>query len=74
MLETVFFRKQIYCIEESNYDRVGTFRRPRSHSAPPTEIWCPLNDSAYEDLWPAFLPGNDPELITMKVNHTHTQI
>jgi len=34
MLELELFRKEIYCIEESACDIVGTFRRPRSDSAP----------------------------------------
>jgi len=28
MFETEVFRKQMYCIEESTYDNVGTFWRP----------------------------------------------
>ena len=34
MLKPELFRKQIYCIEESNYDIFGTFRRTRSDSVP----------------------------------------
>ena len=47
-----FFWKQIYCIEESTCDIVGTFRRPRSHSAPTAVIWCPHSDSAPGELRP----------------------
>ena len=43
MLEPKLFRKQIYFIEESACDIVGTLRRPRSHSAPPAAIWRPGN-------------------------------
>jgi len=34
MFEPEVFRKQMYCIEESAYDVVGTFRRPRSDATP----------------------------------------
>jgi len=34
MFEPEIFRKQMYCIDESTCDIVGTFRRPHSHSAP----------------------------------------
>jgi len=34
MFEPEAFRKQMYCIEESTCEIVGTFWRPRSHSAP----------------------------------------
>jgi len=34
MFEPEIFRNRMYCIEESTCDIVGTFRRPRSHSAP----------------------------------------
>jgi len=34
MFENEVFRDQIYCIEESICDIFGTFRRPRSDSAP----------------------------------------
>ena len=33
MVEPELFRKQIYCIEESTCDIVGTFRCPRHDSA-----------------------------------------
>jgi len=33
MFETVAFREQIYCIEESTCDIVGIFQRPHSDSA-----------------------------------------
>jgi len=42
MFEPEVFRKEIYCIEKSTYEIVGTFRRPqqtfsvpRSDSVPP---------------------------------------
>jgi len=35
MFEPKVFRKQMYCDEESTYDIVGTFWRPRSQSAHP---------------------------------------
>jgi len=50
MFETEVFQKQMYCIEGSTCDIVGTFRRPRSHSAPPTVIWRPDSDSARREL------------------------
>ena len=34
MFEPEVFRKQVYCAEESTYDIVGAFPRPRSDSAP----------------------------------------
>jgi len=34
VFEPEVFWKQIYCVEESTSDIDGTFRRPRSHSAP----------------------------------------
>jgi len=34
MFEPEVFRKQIYCIEESTCDIVGTFRLPHSDSVP----------------------------------------
>jgi len=34
MFELEVFRKQMYCIEESTCDIVGTFRRPHSDLAP----------------------------------------
>jgi len=34
VVEPELFRKQIYSIEESTCDIVGTFRRPHSDSAP----------------------------------------
>jgi len=40
MFEREVFRKQMYCIEKSTCDIVGTFRRPHSDSAP-GEL-CPL--------------------------------
>jgi len=36
-----FFRKQMYCIEESACDIVGTFWRPHNHSAPPAVFQRP---------------------------------
>ena len=35
IFESEVFRRQMYCIEEFTCDIVGTFRRPRSQSAPP---------------------------------------
>jgi len=35
MPEPEVFQKQMYCVEESTFDIVGTFRRP-------TVIWYPL--------------------------------
>jgi len=35
MLELEFFRKQMYCIEESTFDTVEIFDAPRSDSATP---------------------------------------
>jgi len=35
MFEPEIFRNQMYCMEESTCDNVGTFRRPRSDSAAP---------------------------------------
>jgi len=40
IFEPEVFRKQMYCIEESTCDIVGTFRGPHSDSAP-GEL-CPL--------------------------------
>jgi len=49
MFEPKVFRKQMYCIEESTCDIVGSFRCPRIESAPralcspfPTSLrpWC----------------------------------
>ena len=34
MFEPEVFRKQVYCIEESTCDIVGTFQGPHSHQAP----------------------------------------
>ena len=53
MFEFEVFRKQIHCMEESTYDIVWTFWRPRNHSALPVvirrrEIMPPLPPS----LWP----------------------
>ena len=39
MFETEIFRKQMYWCEESTCGIVGTFRRPRSNSAPLDMIW-----------------------------------
>jgi len=52
MFEPEVFRKQICCIEESTCDIVGTFRRPRSHSAPPAVIWLPHGNWAPGELSP----------------------
>ena len=40
MFEPVVFRKQIYCIEESACDIVGSSQRPLSDSAP-GELFTP---------------------------------
>ena len=50
MFEPEVIRTQIYCIEESTCDIVGTFRRLRSHSAPVTVIWQPHSDLAPVEL------------------------
>ena len=43
MLEIEIFRKQIYCVEESTCDFVGTLRRPHCSSAPGELcLPCPL--------------------------------
>jgi len=39
--EPEVFRKQIYCIEESTCDIVGTFRRPMQSSDTPAVILSP---------------------------------
>jgi len=41
MFEPELFQKQLCSFGESTCDIVGTFRRPRSHSALPTGIWRP---------------------------------
>jgi len=46
--ENEVFRKQIYCIEESTCDIVGTFRRPLQ------TFGAPHSDSAPGDLRPPF--------------------
>ena len=46
----VFLRKQMYCIEESTCDIVGTSQRPHSGLAPPAVIRRPRNDSAPGEL------------------------
>jgi len=50
MFEPEVFRKQMYCIEESTCNIVGTFRRPRSDSAP-GEL-CPACPLRYAPVWP----------------------
>jgi len=40
MFELEVFRKQMYCIQESNCDIVGTFRRPSRSDSAPGEL-CP---------------------------------
>ena len=51
MFELEVFRKQMYCIEESNSDNVGTFVAPaviqRSHSDSAPEEFCPLAPPRY---------------------------
>jgi len=56
MFEPVVFRKQIYCIEESTCDIVGTFGRPCSPSVPPAEIRLPCSDSPSGELCPLAPP------------------
>ena len=41
VFEPKVFRKQMFCIEESTGDMVGTFRRPRSDSAPGNCVLLP---------------------------------
>jgi len=45
MFETEVFRKQLYCIEESTSDTVGTFRHP--HSDPARGELCPSFPTRY---------------------------
>ena len=68
MFESEVFRKQIYCIEESACDIVGTFRRPHNHSAHPQSFGAPViirrppqyfsgpSDSAPVELRPLVTP------------------
>jgi len=50
MFEPDIFRKHLYCIEKSTCDIIGTFRRPRSDSAP-GEL-CPLGKGRIQGvLW-----------------------
>jgi len=60
MFEPEVFLKQMYCVEESTCVIVGTFRRPRSDSAPPAEIRRPYRDSAPGKLWPLCPPSLRP--------------
>jgi len=39
MFETEVFWKQMYCVDESACDIVGTFRRPAQPFGAPTVIW-----------------------------------
>jgi len=50
MFEPEVFGMQMYCIEESTCDTVGTFRHPRSHSASPSVIPPPDSDSVPGEL------------------------
>ena len=50
IFETEVFRKQMYCIEESVCDIVGTFPSP-------AVIWCHHTDSAPGELRPLWLPS-----------------
>ena len=43
MVESEFFRRQIYCIEESTCDIVGTFRRLQQWFSAPKGNWRPKN-------------------------------
>ena len=54
MFEPEIFRKQMYCIEESTSDIVGTFRRPHIDSAPGK--LCPLALRRYA-------PGENREIL-----------
>jgi len=58
MVDPEVFRKQIYCIEKSTCDIVGTFRRPHSVSAP-VELFplCP----------PGYAPGLHRRILTSHV-------
>jgi len=54
MLESEIFRKQMYCIDESACDIVGTFPRPRSDLAPgklcfPFPLVAPLYVNTSDD-------------------------
>jgi len=52
MFEPEFYRKQIYCIEESTCDIVGTFRCSQQSFGAPAVIRRPHNDSAPGELCP----------------------
>ena len=56
MFEPEVFRKQMYCIEESTSDIIGTFQRPCSHLTPLAVIWRPHSDSAPRELRPPYPP------------------
>jgi len=54
MFEPEVLRKQMYCIEESTCDIIGTFQRPCSHSAPLAVIQRPHSYSQAEELCPPY--------------------
>ena len=56
MFEPEVYRKEIYCIEGSNCEIVGTFRRPQQIFGAPTVIWRPYNDPALGELCPLAPP------------------
>ena len=56
VLETEFFRKQIYCIEESSCDIVRAFWRSSQPFGIPAVIWRPYSDSVPEDCAPVDPP------------------
>ena len=65
IFEPEVFRKQMYWIEESTYDIVGTFRRPHSHSARPAVIRRPGICAPL--VHPALHPWSNPNgLLTQK--------
>jgi len=47
MFEPEVFRKQMYCIEESTYDIVGSFRRPGDCAPLPLVTPLKLTDTFF---------------------------
>jgi len=60
MFEPELFLKQIYCIEESTRDIVGTFRRPPQSFEAPRSDTLPHSDSAPGELFPPCRPRYVP--------------
>ena len=65
MSKSEFFRRQIYCIEESTYDIVGTFRHLQQSFDAPAVIQRPHRKLAPRELCPPCPPRCAPELASL---------